>query len=67
MKRKLFLTGIAFSSLFTALLFFSLPAISVDYDAISQFSPLSEQNVPVVTGEENATSFLQPDGQAGTG
>jgi len=67
MKRKRFLTGVAFSALVTALLFVSSPAISVDYDAIRQFSPLSEQNVSVVTGEENTTSFLQPDGQVGTG
>ena len=66
-KRKKFLPGIVFSALVTAFLFSSSPAISVDYDAISQFSPFSEQNISVVTGEENTTSFLQPDGQVGTG
>ena len=66
-KRKIVLTGIVFSSLVTAFLFFSSPATSVDYDAISQFSPLSEQNMSVVTREENTIFFLQPDGQVGIG
>ncbi|MBW1791800.1 MAG: zinc metalloprotease, partial [Deltaproteobacteria bacterium] len=67
MKKKQFLTGIAFSALITAILFFSSPAISVNYDAIRQFSPLSEQNLRIVTGKENTISFLRPDGQLGTG
>ena len=66
-KSKIYLMGIAFSAFVTVFLFFSSPAISVDYDAISQFSPLSEQNMSVVTREENTIFFLQSDGQVGIG
>ncbi|MFX0201118.1 MAG: zinc metalloprotease [Candidatus Hodarchaeota archaeon] len=66
MKKRMLLAGIAFSAISAAILLFGSPAISADVD-IEKFSPLSEQNKPVLTGDWNIISFLQPDGQLGTG
>ena len=52
--------GIAFLSVCSS-------AISQNLDDIEKFSPLSEQNMSVLTGEDNTTYFMQPDGQWGSG
>ena len=69
MKKRILLYSIAFYTIVIMIQFFIFNsfAISADLDDIEKFSPLSEQNMPVLTREDNITSFIQPDGQWGSG
>ena len=61
--------GMACYATFIAMLFliFCSTAMSENLADIEKFSPLSEQNLTVLTREENTTYFMQPDGQWGSG
>ena len=69
MKKRILSKAIAFLTISIAIQFFyfNSSAISEDLKDIEKFSPLSEKNMPVIAQEENATSFIQPDGQWGSG
>jgi hypothetical protein len=57
------LKWIVSSTFFMAIVFFSSSVISNEFDFIERISPLSAQNEPVVTRDENITIFLQRNGQ----
>ena len=56
--------GMACYATFIAILFLILcsSVMSANLDDIEKFSPLSEQNMTVLTREENTTIFMRPDG-----
>ena len=67
MKKRVLLKYCVFFAIIMMTLCIIPNTISSGINNLEQFSPLSEQNIQSVTGIENITQYVQPDGQYGDG